>query len=74
MFVVSFIEDKNVLLSQLLRRIPTEGEDLTIKGRKTKVASVQAVDEKTFHVHVVTEKVKKGKAAAAVDNSKKKKR
>lgn len=73
MFTVHFFENKNLLLSQWLSRVPSEGEDLKIKGRKGKVRSVDTIDEKTIHVQVVLEKVNK-KSAAFVDNSKKKKR
>lgn len=73
MFVVNFFENKNHLLSQLLRRVPAVGEDLTIKGRKGKVSSVNNIDEKNIHVEVVLEVVNKNKTAL-VDNSKKKKR
>jgi hypothetical protein len=72
MFVVHFLENKNVLLLQLLTRVPTEGEDLTIKGRKVKVSSVKTIDEKNYHVEVIIEKVIKNKPI--VDYSKKKKR
>ena len=40
MFVVHFLENKNVLVSQLLKNVPTVGEDVVIKGRKGKVSSV----------------------------------
>jgi hypothetical protein len=73
MFAVHFLENKNVLLTQLLKRIPAVGEDVTIKGRKAKVSNVEHIDEKTIHVKVVLEEIKKGKVAV-VDNSKKKKR
>jgi hypothetical protein len=72
MFVVHFYENKNLLLSQLLKRLPSVGEDLTIKGRKGKVSSVNGMDEKNFHVHIILENVNKNKLI--VDNSKKKKR
>ncbi|MBS4198106.1 hypothetical protein KHA93_00330 [Bacillus sp. FJAT-49732] len=72
MFVVYFLENKNVLLNQLLKRVPSVGEDITIKGRKGKVSSVESIDEKKFHVQVIFEKVKKN--TLIVDNSKKKKR
>ncbi|MFZ7946181.1 MULTISPECIES: hypothetical protein [Bacillaceae] len=72
MFAVHFFEKKNLLLSQLLQRVPTEGEDLKIKGKKAKVSSVSSVDENVFHVQVVVETVKKSKFV--VDNAKKKKR
>jgi hypothetical protein len=71
MFVVYFYENKNLLLSQLLNRLPSIGEDLTIKGRKGKVSSVNCIDEKNFHVQVILENVDKNKLI--VDNSKKKK-
>ncbi|OLS35838.1 hypothetical protein [Bacillus sp. MRMR6] len=73
MFVVHFIENKNVLLSQLLQRVPSLGENITIKGKKGKVSSVSAIDEKHFHVELIIEKVV-NKSKVAVDNSKKKKR
>ncbi|WP_420490172.1 hypothetical protein [Neobacillus drentensis] len=72
MFAVHFIENNNVLLTQLLNRVPTEGEELKIKGRKATVSSVKNVDELNVHVLVTVEVVKKSKFV--VDNSKKKKR
>ncbi|MBI0578732.1 hypothetical protein IEC97_15315 [Neobacillus cucumis] len=74
MFVVYFFDNKNLLLTQLLQRVPSVGEDLKIKGRKGKVSSVTSVDEQKFQVQIVLEAVNKNKQAAAVDNSKKKKR
>ncbi len=73
MFTVHFIENKNILLSQLLQNVPTVGQDLKIKGRKAKVLSVDTIDEKTIHVKVIQEEVKK-KQQLVLDNSKKKKR
>ncbi|NHC40657.1 hypothetical protein G6549_11810 [Bacillus sp. MM2020_1] len=72
MFAVHFIEKDNVLLTQLLNKLPTEGEELKIKGRKAKVSSVKKVDELNVHVLVTIEVVTKSKFV--VDNSKKKKR
>lgn len=72
MFVVYFYENKNPLLNQLLKRVPSEGEDITIKGRKGTVSSVTNIDEKSVHVQVIMENAKKNKPAA--DPSKKKKR
>jgi hypothetical protein len=72
MFVVHFYENKNALLNQLLKRVPAVGEDLTIKGRKGKVTSVTEVDEKTVHVQVTLETIKK--ASLVADPGKKKKR
>lgn len=72
MFVVHFFENKKLLLIQLLKRVPSVGEDLTIKGRKGKVSSVISIDEKNIHVQLFVEIVNKNKLI--VDNSKKKKR
>jgi hypothetical protein len=73
MFVVYFFENKNLLLSQLLKTVPSVGEDLTIKGRKGKVTSVNSFDENKIHVQVIIETVNKNKQLI-VDNSKKKKK
>ncbi|WP_174727207.1 hypothetical protein [Mesobacillus harenae] len=72
MFIVYFLEGKNVLLNQLRNRVPSVGEDITIKGRKGKVTDVQNVAEKKFHVQVTINKIIKNKAEE--DKSKKKKR
>lgn len=72
MFAVHFIEKNNVLLTQLLNRVPTEGEELKIKGRKAKVESVKNIDDLNIHVQVTIEVVTKSKFV--VDNTKKKKR
>lgn len=71
MFTVHFIENKNILLSQLLQNVPTVGQDLKIKGRKAKVLSVETIDERTIHVKVVQEAIKK-KQQLVLDNKKKK--
>ncbi|MEH7074926.1 hypothetical protein [Neobacillus drentensis] len=73
MFAVHFIENNNVLLTQLLNRVPTEGEELRIKGRKAKVASVKNIDDLNIHVQVTVEVVNKA-SKFVVDQSKKKKR
>jgi hypothetical protein len=72
MFAVHFIEKNNVLLTQLLNRVPAEGEELKIKGHKAKVASIKNIDELNIHVLVTLEVV--NKKNLVVDNSKKKKR
>jgi hypothetical protein len=72
MFVVYFFENKNLILSQLLKNIPSVGEDLRIKGRKGKVTSVSQIDQQSVHVQVQLEAVNKNKLV--IDNSKKKKR
>jgi hypothetical protein len=73
MFAVHFFENKNLLLSQLLNRVPSVGEQLKIKGRKGTISGVINVEENKYHVQVELEKVVKGKTAV-VDQSKKRKR
>jgi hypothetical protein len=73
MFAVHFFENKNLLLSQLLQKVPSVGEELKIKGRKAKISSVTNVEGNKFHIQVDIEKVTKGKNAV-VDLSKKRKR
>jgi hypothetical protein len=72
MFVVQFLENKNLLLTQLLNRVPSVGEDISIKGKKGKVSSVNYIDERNIQVYLFIEKVKEKKLI--LDNSKKKKR
>lgn len=72
MYVVKYFEDKNLLLSQLVKNLPSEGAELKIKGKKGKIESITAVDEKNYHVQVTLEKIIKGKFV--VDNSKKKRK
>ncbi|WP_462413576.1 hypothetical protein [Neobacillus sp. Marseille-QA0830] len=73
MYAVYFYENKNLLLSQLVKRVPTVGEEVKIKGKKGKVSSVTN-EEDHYHVQVVIEKVVVKKNQAAADPSKKKKR
>ena len=46
LFDVYFFENKNLLLSQVRKLVPAEGEDIKIKGRKGKVLNVTSIDEK----------------------------
>lgn len=73
MFVVYFFENRNLLLSQFLKTVPSVGDNLTIKGRKGKISSVTSIEENKIHVQVILEE-KVNKAAVLADNSKKKKR
>jgi hypothetical protein len=59
MVLVHFIENKSIVLSQLLKNIPSVDENIRIKGKKGKVLNVKKVDETVIHVHVVFEKVAK---------------
>ncbi|WP_374723432.1 hypothetical protein [Calidifontibacillus erzurumensis] len=72
MYTVHFYENKNLLLSQWLKNIPSVGDALKIKGRKGKVVEIQKVNETTIHVQVNLEK--KIKKAPLLDTNKKKKR
>ncbi|PWW32100.1 hypothetical protein DFO73_101363 [Cytobacillus oceanisediminis] len=72
MFIVYYIEGRNILLNQLCKNVPKDGEEIKIKGRKGKVLSVQQIDENKVHVQVTLERVDKNKVV--LDNSKKKKR
>jgi hypothetical protein len=72
MFFVHFFENKNPLLVQLLKSVPSVGDNLTIKGRKGTVSAVNSMDEKNIHVQMIIEVV--NKKNLIIDNSKKKKR
>ncbi|WP_026582444.1 hypothetical protein [Bacillus sp. J33] len=72
MYTVYYLEGKNILLNQLRKNLPSEGQDVKIKGRKGKVTSVQTLEDNKVHVHVTLETVNKNKAV--VDDPKKKKR
>ena len=69
MFVVHFLENKNLLLTQYLQYAPSAGEELRIKGRKGKVSSVNSIDEKNIQVQVIFETINKNKLT--VDKKKK---
>ncbi|CAM3659747.1 hypothetical protein GCM10009865_02750 [Aeromicrobium ponti] len=72
MFIVYYLDGKNILLNQLRKSVPSEGEEIKIKGRKGKVTSVQTIENHKVHVQVLLESVNKNKVV--LDNSKKKKR
>ncbi|MET3696446.1 hypothetical protein SAMN05877753_103310 [Bacillus oleivorans] len=74
MFSVYFFENKDLVLNQLLKNVPSAGDEIKIKGRKGKVLSVATVDENKIYVQVDLEKVTKSKAAALTPLDKKKKR
>ncbi|WP_421385188.1 hypothetical protein ACOJQI_10610 [Bacillus salacetis] len=71
MYIVYFYENRNLLLHQLRQRMPAEGEEFKIKGRKAKVVSVLTSEDNKVQVQVSLEPIVK---KAAVDLSKKKKR
>lgn len=72
MFAVYFYDKKDVVLVQCRSQVPTEGEALTVKGRKGKVSRVEAETDQKFHVHLELEAERK--TNVALDPAKKKKR
>jgi hypothetical protein len=70
MFAVHFLENRNQLLTQLLKTVPAEGENVVIKGRKGKVTSVTFVDERNVQVQVALEVIVK-KASVELPSKKK---
>ena len=73
MYFVHFFENRNLLLCQLLKHVPTVGDDVKIKGRKGKVSDIKNIDEENIHVQIIIETAV-NKSKVVVDNSKKKKR
>ncbi|WP_077212983.1 hypothetical protein [Bacillus dakarensis] len=71
MTVIHFFDHNNVVLTQLRSTVPVLNENIKIKGRKGKVASITQIDDHTIHVHVLFEKVQKPKPSAK-DTKKKK--
>jgi hypothetical protein len=71
MFVIYYFENNSLVLSQLVKHIPSVDEDIKIKGRKGKVLSVKNIEENKFQVHVIFEQVNK-KQLVSTDTKKKK--
>lgn len=74
MFVVHFYENKTIVLTQALRKIPSVDEDIKIKGRKGKVISVNQIEENAYHIYVEFEKVVDKSKVSLKELGKKKKR
>ncbi|MGE8077456.1 hypothetical protein [Peribacillus loiseleuriae] len=72
MVTIHFFENNTIVLSQLLKHIPSVDEDIKIKGRKGKVLSVKNIEENIVHVHVIFEQVIKNQPISK--DTKKKKR
>ncbi|WP_449441590.1 hypothetical protein [Ureibacillus acetophenoni] len=49
-------------MSKLTTTLPTENENINLKGRKGTVLSVEKLDDKHINVHVALEKVIKKSA------------
>lgn len=71
MNVTHFFDHNTIVLTQLLKHIPSVDESIKIKGRKGKVLSVKKMDENIVHVHVLFEQVIKNQPILK-DNKKKK--
>lgn len=71
MILVHFLENNSIVLSQLLKNIPSVDENIKIKGKKGKVVSVKNINENTIHVNVMFEKVTKNQPALKDDKKKK---
>ncbi|HLU23548.1 MAG TPA: hypothetical protein VKZ77_13870 [Bacillaceae bacterium] len=52
MIVVHFIENRNVLLTQLRKTVPTAGENIRIKGRNGIVVDIKKIKDNVVHVNV----------------------
>ncbi|MCQ6276342.1 hypothetical protein JMM81_15605 [Bacillus sp. V3B] len=57
MVTIHFFENNTLVLSRLQNHISSVDENIKIKGRKGKVASVKMMKEDLVHVHVIFEKV-----------------
>ena len=74
MAVVHFYENKTVVLTQLLKNIPSIDESIKVKGRKGKVISVQQDDQNHINVQVIFEQMTKNQKLPLDDNKKKRKK
>lgn len=74
MFAVHFMEKNIVILTQVLRDIPSIDADLKIKGRKGKVIGVQETEENGIQVQVEFEKVVDKSKTSVKDLGKKKRK
>ena len=74
MFAVHFMEKNMVILTQVLRDIPSIDDVLKIKGRKGKVINVQETEENGIQVQVEFEKVVDKSKTSVKDFGKKKRK
>ena len=74
MFAVHFMEKNMVILTQVLRDIPSIDDDLKIKGRKGKVINVLETEENGIQVQVEFEKVIDKSKTSVKDLGKKKRK
>jgi hypothetical protein len=69
MFVVHYFENKNLLLTQLVQKVPVVEDAIKIKGRKGKVINVTDIDGRNVHVQIELDRIVK--KSAVVDPKKK---
>ena len=74
MFAVHFMEKNMVILTLVLRDIPSIDDDLKIKGRKGKVINVLETEENGIQVQVEFEKVVNKSKTSVKDLGKKKRK
>lgn len=74
MYAIHFYENKNYVLNQVLRNIPSIDDNVTLKGRKGKVMSVEEIKENVYYVYIEFEKIVDKSKTATKDLGKKKKR
>ncbi|WP_449540257.1 hypothetical protein [Ferdinandcohnia sp. Marseille-Q9671] len=72
MYFIHYYENRSHVLTQFVQRVPIVDEDIKIKGRKGKVTSVTAIDDKNIQIHVALDRIQKGKKL--IDDKKKKRR
>lgn len=72
MYMVHYFENKNLIVSHLVKTVPNVDQEIKLKGRKGKVLKVSNVDDRNIQVQVELEA--KNKSKLLIDNSKKKKR
>ena len=71
MYNVTFYENRALVMSKLTSAIPSQNENIQLKGRKATVTNVEKLDERNVHVHIVFEKIVK--KATVLDPKKKRK-
>ncbi|KHD84741.1 hypothetical protein NG54_13590 [Heyndrickxia ginsengihumi] len=56
MVVIQYFDNTLLVLTQLVRQIPSVGDDIKIKGRKGKVISVTEMEGNIVRINVAFEK------------------
>ena len=72
MIVLQIFENKSLILTQLVKQIPSIEENVKIKGRKGKVISVKEIENNLYHVQIAFEQVIKAPSKVVLDPKKRK--